>query len=121
MAAVNNLAYLEAKVLNKIPQAVERARKAFATNQTNPDLMDTLGFALMKSGQIPEALSLIRRSARAQPTAMAYGHLAEAQLLSGRKVEAQESLERARALRPDAEAQEQIDLVAKSLAAASGG
>ena len=121
LAAINNLAYLEAKVLNKIPQAVERARKAFATNQTNPDLMDTLGFALMKSGQIPEALSLIRRSTRAQPTAMAYGHLAEAQVLSGRKVEAEESLERARALRPDAEAQEQIDLVAKSLAAASGG
>ncbi len=121
LAAINNLAFLEAKVLNKIPQAVERARKAFATNQSNPDLMDTLGFALMKAGNIPEALSLIRRSARAQPTAMAYGHLAEAQFISGRKVEAQESLERARALRPDAEAQEQIDLVAKSLAAGSGG
>ena len=121
LAAINNLAYLEAKVLNKIPQAIERARNAFAINQSNPDLMDTLGFALMKSGQLPEALSLLRRSSRTQPTAMAYAHLAEAQLLSGRKEEAQASLERAKALRPDAEAQEQIDLVAKSLDATPRG
>ena len=121
MAAINNLAYIEAKFLNKIPQAVERARSAFATNQSSADLMDTLGYSLMKSGQLPEAVNLMRRSARTQPTSMAYAHLAEGQLLSGRKDEALGSLERAKALRPDAEAQEQIDMVTQSLDAAPRG
>ena len=121
MAAINNLAYIEAKFLNKIPQAVERARSAFATNQSSADLMDTLGYSLMKSGQLPEAVNLMRRSARTQPTSMAYAHLAEGQMLSGRKDEALGSLERAKALRPDAEAQEQIDMVTKSLDAAPRG
>jgi tetratricopeptide (TPR) repeat protein len=121
MAAINNLAYIEAKFLNKVPQAIERARNAFVTNPANADLMDTLGYCLMKSGQVPEALSLMRRSTRSQPTAMAYAHLAEGQLLSGRKDEALGSLERAKALRPDAEAQEQIDTVTKSLDAAPRG
>ncbi len=121
LAAINNLAFLEAKELNKVPQAVERARKAFAINQNNADLMDTLGFALMKSGQIPEALSLLRRSARSQPTAMAYAHLAQAQFLAGRKDEARISLDRAKALRPDIEAQKEIDEASKSFAAEPRG
>ena len=121
MAAINNLAYIEAKFLNKVPQAIERARNAFVTNPANADLMDTLGYCLMKSGQVPEALSLMRRSTRTQPTAMAYAHLAEALILSGRNEEALGSLERAKALRPDAEAQEQIDVVTKSLDAAPRG
>ncbi len=115
LGALNNLAYLEAKYLNKVPQAVERSRRAFVVNQTNPDVMDTLGYALMKSGELPEAINLLRRSARSQPTAMAYGHLAEAQAIGGRKSEATVSLERAKALRPDSDAQEQIDIVSKLL------
>ena len=63
----------------------------------------------------------MRRSTRTQPTAMAYAHLAEALILSGRNEEALGSLERAKALRPDAEAQEQIDVVTKSLDAAPRG
>ncbi len=121
VAALNNLAYLEARYLNKVSQAVERARGAFGLNPTNPDLMDTLGYALLKANDLPEAISLLRRSSRAQPTAMSFAHLAEAFAVAGRRTEAAEALLRAKALQPDAEEQSHIDEVTKMLDAPSGG
>lgn len=112
---INNVAYLEAGNLKTVPQAIERARKAAAVNPINPDLMDTLGFALMRAGELPEAVHLLRRSARLQPTAMVYAHLAEALQLSGRSDEAKASLKIAVGLKPDAEAQEAIDKIIKSI------
>lgn len=119
--AMNNLAYIEARHLNKVSQAVERARTAFASNRTNIDLMDTLGYALMKSGELPEAITLLRRASRSQPGAMVFAHLAEAFALVGRKDEAADALGRARALHPDAEAQTHIDEVSKLLNEAPRG
>ena len=110
---INNVAYLEAGNLKTVPQAIERARKAAAVNPINPDLMDTLGFALMRAGELPEAVHLLRRSARLQPTAMVYAHLAEALQLSGRSDEAKASLKIAAGLKPDAEAQEAMDKIIK--------
>ena len=111
LPSINNVAYLEARNMSTVPKAIERARKAIAVSPTNPDLMDTLGFALMKSGQLPEASNLLRRAARVQPTAMVYAHLAEVLQLSGRTSEAKASLQIAIALNPDSEAQEAIDQV----------
>ena len=67
----------------------------------------------MRAGELPEAVHLLRRSARLQPTAMVYAHLAEALQLSGRSDEAKASLKIAAGLKPDAEAQEAMDKIIK--------
>lgn len=121
LAALNNLAFLEAAYLNKASQSVERARRAFAVNLANADLMDTLGFALFKIGELPEAITLLRRASRAQPSAIVFAHLAAAQLAAGRRGEAVESLNRAKALRFDPEAQRAIDELTKTLGDSTGG
>ncbi|MSR45199.1 MAG: tetratricopeptide repeat protein [Phycisphaerales bacterium] len=121
VAAVNNLAFLEAAHLNKAPAAVERARKAFAMNATNADLMDTLGFALYKAGELPEAISFLRRAARSQPNATAYAHLGAALLAAKRQDEALEALNRAKGFRRDSDSQALIDELDRSLNVAPGG
>lgn len=118
---LNNVAYLEAAVLDKVPQAVERARRALALNPVNADLMDTLGFALTKKGEYPEAIGLLRRASRVQASATTYAHLAMAQLKGGFRDDAIASLTRAKALRPDADAQREIDAVERELNGSTGG
>jgi len=118
---LNNVAYLEAAVLNKVPQAIERARRALAVNPVNADLMDTLGYALTQKGEYPEAIGLLRRASRVQANPMTYAHLAMAQLKAGFREDAVASLTRAKALKPEEDAQREIDAVDRALNGSTGG
>ncbi len=117
MAAINNLAYIEARELNRVPKAIERARQGLVDYPTSTDMMDTLGYALTKVGQYPEAITLLGRAARIQPSAMVFAHLAAAQFAAGRVSEAAASMKRARALTVDSEAEAECAIVEKLLAA----
>lgn len=114
-SAINNLAFLEASALDKVPQAIARGRAAFVKNPQNTDLMDTLGYALTKAGQYQEAIGLLRRSSRIKPSAIVFAHLAQAQIAAGQRSEALLTLERAKSLKPDAETQKEIDDTVKLL------
>ena len=118
---LNNVAYLEAAVLDKVPQAIERARRALAVNPVNVDLMDTLGYALTKKGEYPEAIGLLRRASRVQANPTTFAHLAMAQLKGGFREDAIASLTRAKALKPDEDAQREIDAVDRELNGSTGG
>ncbi|MSR69572.1 MAG: tetratricopeptide repeat protein [Phycisphaerales bacterium] len=117
MAALNNIAYIEARDLNKAAQAVKRARKALIDYPISTDLMDTLGYALTKVGEYPEAITLLGRASRIQPSAMVFAHLAAAQLAAGRHADAVLSITRAKALTADADAAAECAIVEKLLSA----
>lgn len=117
MASLNNLAYIEARDLNKASKAIERARQALVDYPANTDLMDTLGYALTKVGEYPEAIALLGRASRIQPSAMVFAHLAAAQLAAGRVSDATASMKRARALPSDPESEVECVSVEKLLAA----
>ena len=117
MASLNNLAYIEARDLNKAAQGAARARKALVDYPASADLMDTLGYSLTKLGEFPEAITLLRRAGRIQPSAMTFAHLAAAQLGAGRPAEAVVALKRAKAFPADTEAAAEIAGVEKLLAA----
>jgi tetratricopeptide (TPR) repeat protein len=112
---LNNVAYLEAAELGKVSEAIERARRALAVNPVNADLMDTLGYSLTKKGDYPEAIGLLRRASRIQANPTTYAHLALAQWKGGFREDATASLTRAKALRPDSEAQREINLVEREM------
>lgn len=118
---MNNVAYLEAAELDKVSQAIERARRALAVSPVNADLMDTLGYALTKKGEYPEAIGLLRRASRVQASPTTYAHLAMAQLKGGFREDAIASLTRAKALKPDEDAQRAIDEVDRELNGSTGG
>ncbi len=117
MASLNNLAYIEARELNKAAKAIERARAGLVDHPASTDLMDTLGYALTKAGEYPEAITLLGRAGRIQPSAMVFAHLAAAQFAAGRVGDATASMKRAKALPRDAEAEAELAIVEKLLAA----
>ena len=49
------------------PQAVTLARRAAELMPNNPDIGDTLGWVLVKNGQLQEGLRVLRRSAADKP------------------------------------------------------
>lgn len=61
--ALNNLAYLYAEHLNQPQKAVEIARKARTAQPDDPSVADTLGWALFKQQDYPQALALLQESA----------------------------------------------------------
>ena len=120
-AVINNLAFIEAMDPSRVTSAIERARSALAADPVNVDLMDTLGYALMNANQLPEALSYLQRASRVRPTATVFAHLARAQALLGRASEAEDSIRRALALSPDAEATREIAEAKKLLSSRGRG
>jgi uncharacterized protein HemY len=92
-----------------------------AVNPVNVDLMDTLGYALAKKGEYPEAIGLLRRASRVQANPTTFAHLAMAQLRGGFREDAIASLTRAKALKPDEDAQREIDAIDRELNGSTGG
>jgi putative PEP-CTERM system TPR-repeat lipoprotein len=62
---LNNLAWLYME--RKDPRATDTARRAVAAAPDNPDILDTLGWILLKDGQKQEAVRLLRRSVQLRP------------------------------------------------------
>ncbi len=50
--ALNNLAYLYLEVYADHKEALQLAIKAFRNSPSDPGIMDTLGYALLKNGKI---------------------------------------------------------------------
>ena len=121
ITTINNLAFIEASDPSKVTNAIERSRAALAVDIANVDLMDTLGYALTKANQLPEAITHLMRASRLRPSAGIYAHLAAAQLAAGRTSEAEESLRRAKLLKPNADAQRDIDAVQRTMDTATTG
>ncbi len=92
---LNNLAWLYME--RNDPRAVETARRALAAAPDNPDVLDTVGWVLLKSDvDVSEAVSLLRRSVQLNPrNASVQYHLGVALRESGDLAGAREALRRA--------------------------
>lgn len=61
--ALNNLAYLYVENYGEIDEALELAMKAFRNDPWNPNVLDTLGYVLLKKGRAGEAVHLLKKAA----------------------------------------------------------
>ena len=107
--ALNNLAYLQATELNQLPEAVKNARRAADLTPGSPDILDTLGLALTRSGEHSEAVVVLSRAASIQVSNTILLHLAEAQAGKGDLVSARRNVERVQGSRPTPEESAQAE------------
>jgi tetratricopeptide (TPR) repeat protein len=95
-AALNNLAYIYTEHLNQPQKAVELARRARALQPGDAPIADTLGWALFKQQDYPQALALFQESApKLADVPDAQFHLGMASYMMGRRDEAKAAFERA--------------------------
>ena len=94
--ALNNLAYLYAEHLNQPKKAVEIARKARTAQPADPSVADTLGWALFKQKDYPQALALLQESAEKLTTSpLVQFHLGMARYMMGQPDAAKAAFEQA--------------------------
>ncbi|WP_158047025.1 XrtA/PEP-CTERM system TPR-repeat protein PrsT [Skermanella pratensis] len=90
---LNNAAWLKHELDR--PDALELARRAYATAPNSPEIADTLGWILVQAGETGEGLNLLRRAAAIAPNNQDIQyHLAYALNASGAKDEARTILEK---------------------------
>jgi tetratricopeptide (TPR) repeat protein len=107
--ALNNLAYLQVTELNQLEDAVRNARRASEITPGSPDILDTLGLALTRSGEHAEAVVVLSRAASIQSSNAVLLHLAEAQAAKGDSSAARQCIERVKGGRPTPEESAQAD------------
>jgi Flp pilus assembly protein TadD len=91
---LNNLANVLLRL--KDPGAIKVAEQAVAKEPSNPNLIDTLGWALFQGGQVDRALQLLREARLRQPgNPEIRFHLAVALAQTGRRQESKEELDEA--------------------------
>jgi len=91
--ALNNVAALLME--KNDPSAYEFARRAYSLQPSNPVIMDTHGWGLLKQGKLPEALPLLKQAAQAIPDSPAVQyHWATALANSGDETQARALLEK---------------------------
>jgi putative PEP-CTERM system TPR-repeat lipoprotein len=89
--ALNNLAWLLAE--EKDPKALEFAERAHRVAPFNPNVLDTLGWTLARSGQAKRGVDLLRIATRLAPTQPEIRlHLAKALVDSGDKAGARKEI-----------------------------
>ncbi|MDA1105847.1 MAG: tetratricopeptide repeat protein [Planctomycetota bacterium] len=120
--ALNNLAYVEAKRLGRLEQALEHARLAIEfSSSPNAEYLDTLGYVLMLTGHLDEASTHLDAAVELSPSSSIILHQAMIRKAQGREDEAKLLSQRALTLatgdEEKTEAQEFID----SLASATTG
>jgi tetratricopeptide (TPR) repeat protein len=102
--ALNNLAWLLAlKGGTHADEAVERINRAFEVTGPDPNLLDTRAvayLALNRPAFADLAVEDLRKLIADSPSPTAYFHLAQAQLMAGRKKEAIEAWRKANADTP---------------------
>ncbi|HET7329675.1 XrtA/PEP-CTERM system TPR-repeat protein PrsT [Dyella sp.] len=82
LAALNNLAWLY--VGQHDPKGLVLAERAYSLSPDSPAIGDTYGWALLKSGQLKQALPVLQKAAKAAPNAPTIRyHLAMAQSQNG--------------------------------------
>lgn len=114
-AALNNAAYLVAKVKGDNAKAFELASKAIVLAPAQPDYLDTLGFVLLKSGRLAEAEDALNKSVAVSPTASALLHLAQLRAAQGNVGEARQIVERAKTRPADPDTAKELQEFAASL------
>ena len=76
-SALNNLAFLQVKQLDKASEAAATAERALRLWPNNPLIMDTLGWSLYKSGEVDRGRRLLEACYERYPSAGVSLHLAE--------------------------------------------
>ena len=114
-AALNNAAYLVAKVKGDNAKAFEFASKAVVLAPAQPDYLDTLGYVLMRSGRMAEAEDALNKSVAVSPTASALMHLAQLRAAQGNFGEARQIVDRAKARPADPDTAKELQEFAASL------
>ena len=114
--ALNNMAYLEAKHLGRYEDAIRHARASIDLIGTpNADILDTLGYALMKAGQLDEAAVRLDDAAEIRPSALILLHQGMLQQLRNRIPEAEQFGNRAAAVAVDVNDKAEIQAFLESL------
>ncbi len=91
--ALNNLALLMLDVYSENEKALELASRSFRLKPNVPNIIDTLGYALLKNGQTEDSISFLEKAASLMPEeASVHIHLAQAYKAAGRYDEAVASL-----------------------------
>ncbi len=94
--AHNNLACIIAEEPGRLEEAIGHASAARNLEPDNPAILDTLGWLEWRSGDFPEALSLLRLAASGLPgNPEVQYHLAMAHYMMDQRAEAAEALRRA--------------------------
>ncbi len=99
VAVLNNLAMAYADSGKDFDRALLMAMRAYLLRPEDPNVIDTLGLCLMKSGRAEEAGALLRDAVAAHPdSAMLYERLAQVLRGLGKKDEAEQAARKARDL-----------------------
>lgn len=100
----NGLAWFLAIRGRDLPEALRQARAAAAQQPRSGDVLDTLGYALLRSGRLAEAQTTLERAAglEAGEPARIREHLGDVYAAQGRRDDARLEWERALAARPAA-------------------
>ena len=114
-AALNNAAYLVAKVKGDNAKAFELASKAVVLAPAQPDYLDTLGYVLMRSGRLAEAEDALNKSVAVSPTASALMHLAQLRAAQGNFGEARQIVDRAKTRPADPDTAKELQEFAASI------
>lgn len=72
--ALNNLGYFLIERNERLPEAMELIKQAVASEPTNPNYLDSLGWANFKLGQITEAEKNLTEAAQLAPNSAAIQH-----------------------------------------------
>jgi len=106
---LNNLAYILTEHLNDPGQALAYAERAAELLPDNALVLDTLGWAQYKTGQVEPAEQSLRASLAQQATAGTHLRLARLLVDTNRTEEAMSHLRQAEQLNPDSATQTEID------------
>lgn len=101
--AYNALGYTLADRTQRIGEALELVRKAIALSPDDPFILDSMGWALFKAGQLPEAVDYLRRAYALRPDPEIAAHLGEALWVQSSKDEARSIWRGALEAHPDNE------------------
>ena len=105
--ALNNLAYLYADNYANLDEALAMAARAFRLRPTDPTIMDTLGYVMVRQGRLVEALPYLEKSAAmlpGQPDVQI--HLAQAYQGVGQQEKAVEILQKVAAMTNQSQSQQ---------------
>ena len=93
---MNNLSYLLVDNLDKPEEAVKTMERAVKIRENDPQLLDTLGFALYKTGRNKQAADVLERSVKLRPQATTIIHLVDVLLVMHNTARATELLQEAK-------------------------
>jgi tetratricopeptide (TPR) repeat protein len=98
VGTLNNLAYLLVENLGQVEQGLSLAEEAAKLAPDNAQVLDTLGWAQYKAGQLEKSVATLRRSIRSQELAPNQFHLGRALMRAGDTPGARDALNRAKVL-----------------------